>query len=130
MVQPTPSAKTAFRRLPPVQGADPEGQQWVDPFAAPFGYDRYLRAADGWSRSKPDIEDRRGGRGSWRENPRPSERDGVTVPSHRAFRPRFKCIDIPRWFGALAAHLRRNEAETEQFLHERTRSPSTIGIVR
>ena len=35
----------------------------------------------------------------------------------------------PTWFSALAAHLRRNEAETEQFLYERTRSPSTIGIV-
>jgi hypothetical protein len=36
---------------------------------------------------------------------------------------------IPRSFGALAAQSRRNEAETERFLHERTRSASTIGIV-
>jgi hypothetical protein len=28
----------------------------------------------------------------------------------------------------LAARLHRNEAETEQFLYERARSPSTIGI--
>ena len=34
---------------------------------------------------------------------------------------------VPPWFSALAARLRRNEAETEQFLYERTRSPSTIG---
>jgi hypothetical protein len=34
----------------------------------------------------------------------------------------------PPWFSALAARLRRNEAETEQFLYERTRSPSTIRI--
>ena len=36
---------------------------------------------------------------------------------------------IPRWISALAPRLNRNEAETEQFLYERTRSPSTIGIV-
>jgi hypothetical protein len=37
---------------------------------------------------------------------------------------------IPRWISALAPHLNRNEAETEQFPYERTRSPSTIGIVK
>jgi hypothetical protein len=80
------------------------------------------------NRRRPDIEDRGGGRGSWRENPRPSERDGVIAPAHRAFRPRFKCITSHVGL-APGSHLRRNEAETEQFLYKRTRSPSTIGIV-
>ena len=51
---------------------------------------------------------------------------------HRAVAPRvsptLQMHYIPPWFSALAARLRRNEAETEQFLYERTRSPSTIGI--
>ena len=42
--QPTPSATTAFSRLPPFIGSILRAAKGrLDPFAAPFGYDRYVR---------------------------------------------------------------------------------------
>ena len=44
--QPTPSATTAFSRLPPFIGSILRAAKGrLDPFAAPFCYDRYLRQA-------------------------------------------------------------------------------------
>jgi hypothetical protein len=37
----------------------------LHPFAAPLGYDRYLREADGWSRREGDIAGLSGGRCGW-----------------------------------------------------------------
>ena len=47
-------------------------------------------------------------------NPRPSECDSVTAPSHRAS-PTIQMHYIQCWFSELAADLRRNQAETGQF---------------
>ena len=62
--------------------------------------------------------------------PRSSERDGITgaVTLRVSLTLQMDCV--PRWFSAPAPQLGRNEVEAGQFLHERTRSPSTIGIVR
>jgi hypothetical protein len=57
LAQQTPSAKDRFLALT-ARSKDrfqKAAKGRLDPFAAPFGYDLYLREPDGWSRREADI---------------------------------------------------------------------------